>query len=164
MITARRSRGYAGEAALDTSANTSKVNRMPQPVAAFYHAYLNGDADGMLAVLSVAATVRFPSYPVLRGVDAVRIFFDYQGTLFPHLDFEIVDVLNDDNGVVAVIWRESGSLTGGAQWSAHGVDVVRHRAGVITSVEVGGPARSSLPRFSDPRLVATRSTVERKSR
>jgi ketosteroid isomerase-like protein len=150
--------GFTGEEPYDVSRNDELVALMPDPVRAFYRAFLSGDVPGVLGVLDPAAVVHFPSYPPLVGIEAVAAYFAFQAGVFGELDFQLVDVLGE-GAVTAVLWREKGLLADGTPWQSHGVDTLVWTASGIKHVEVGGPAwalRDVLPRFNQPILPPVR--------
>lgn len=121
----------------------------PGPLAPFYEAFVGGDLDGMLRCLSPNIRVRFPSYPIVEGIEHARLFFEFQGTLFQQLDFHLVDVVVSGN-LAAVVWTEEGTTSSGSPWMCHGVDLVLYDSGLITEIEVGGspgPLLTELPRY-----------------
>ncbi|MCR2810630.1 MULTISPECIES: nuclear transport factor 2 family protein [unclassified Microbacterium] len=163
MSTQRETPALLGrDAPADASRNTDLLERMPSPVREFYGHFLAGRADALPELMHPQIAVRFPSYPILRGPTIALAYFRFQETIFGDLIFELVDVIEGDSAV-AVLWRESGSTTDGRPWRCHGVDVFRHRDGLITALDVGGSARTlveGLPRFDPAHLITGQPNQE----
>ena len=138
-------RGTASDAG-----NAGVIAAMPGPVAAFYRGFLTGDVPAIVALLHPDVRIRFPSYPVLRGVPAARHYFEFQENAFGELAFQLVETFTE-GAVTYVVWREDGVLASGAPWRCHGVDTIECRGGAIARVDVGGsawPLLEILPRYS----------------
>jgi ketosteroid isomerase-like protein len=103
-------------------------------VYALYAAYLAGDGEGMVALMSDDVEVRFLAQGTFRGLPAVRRFMDFSGGLLRDLDFRIEKIVVDGE-VAAAVWSESATVTAsGEPWENHGVDVIRVRDGKIVSL------------------------------
>jgi ketosteroid isomerase-like protein len=118
---------------------------------ALYEAFLNGDAEGMLAVMDENVEVSFLGQVQLHGKDAARRFFDFAGTLLTDVDFTLVEIVVDGD-VAAGIWRETATTTAGEPWENHGVDVIHVRDGKVMALHENndvGKVYQHFPRY-DP--------------
>lgn len=118
-------------------------------VDSFYAAFLAGDANGMLALLSEDVDVRFLGQTHLHGVDAARDFFAFSADLLENLDFTIGRTIVDGE-LAAVTWSETARTRAGVPWENHGVDVFRVQDHSITILHENNDARlvrRFLPRY-----------------
>ena len=121
-------------------------------VGRFYAAFLSGDPDGMLDLMSPSVRVRFLGQADLEGIDAARKFFAFSSSLLSDLEFRIEKRMFDGQWA-AVMWAETGSVASSDEpWENHGVDVIRVEQGEVTVVHENNDVRvvrTHLPRF-DP--------------
>ena len=118
-------------------------------VDSFYAAFLAGDANVMIALLSEDVEIRFLGQAHLRGVDAARDFFAFSADLLEDLDFTIDRTIIDGEWA-AVTWSETARTRAGAPWENHGVDVFRVQGERITILHENNDARlvhRFLPRY-----------------
>lgn len=118
----------------------------------FYSAFLAGDPEGMLDLMSPSVRVRFLGQADLKGIEEARKFFAFSGGLLSNLEFQIEERIFDGQWAV-VLWTETGSVTSsGEPWENHGVDVIRVHDGEVTIVHENNDVRlvrAHFPRF-DP--------------
>ena len=99
-------------------------------VEAFYRAFLAGDADAMLVLMSDGVEIRFLGQARLRGIEAARAFFAFSAGLLEDLSFTTHRTIVDGSWA-AVTWSETARTRTGVPWENHGVDVFRVEDGVI---------------------------------
>jgi len=118
-------------------------------VTSFYAAFLAGDANGMLVLLSEDVEIRFLGQAHLHGVDDARDFFAFSADLLENLDFTIDRTIIDGEWA-AVTWSEKALTRAGTPWENHGVDVFRVQDEKITILHENNDARlvhRFLPRY-----------------
>lgn len=116
-----------------------------------YQAFLSGDAQTMLGLMSDDVHVRFLGQATMIGRDAASRFFAFAGGLLQDVDFRIRDVVIDGD-VAAVTWDETARTPDGQPWRNHGVDVVHVRQGHIVQLHENNDARvvrARLPRYQE---------------
>jgi ketosteroid isomerase-like protein len=109
-------------------------------VEAMYAAFLEGDKDGMLAVMHDDVEVRFLGQAQCRGKAAADAFFDFAGGLLSDVRFSLREVLVDGEWA-AGIWDETAVTSDGRPWSNHGVDVVRVTDGLVVALHENNDTR-----------------------
>ena len=102
-------------------------------IDAMYESYFNGDADGMVDLMSEHVWVRFLGRTDFRGRAEARRFFAENTPMLKDLDFQISKLIIDGNHAAA-IWSETAQTIHGQDYSNHGVDVFEVRDGEIVSV------------------------------
>ncbi len=122
-----------------------------QVVDHLYTAYLGGDPDGMLALMSDDVQVRFLGQACLNGIAETRRFFGFVAGLLTDLDFRVERTIVDGEWA-AVTWSESARTAAGASWENHGVDVIRVVDGEIVVLHENNDVRnvhSHFPPYED---------------
>ncbi|HAQ24077.1 MAG: hypothetical protein CL459_00860 [Acidimicrobiaceae bacterium] len=116
----------------------------------FYAAFLRGDADAMLSMMSETVEVRFLAQADLKGISHAREFFAFSGGLLSDLEFRIHEQIFDGEWA-ATIWTESGKVSAtGRSWTNHGVDLIRVEEGRVTVVHENNDVRlvsEHLPKY-----------------
>lgn len=105
-----------------------------------YGAFLAGDAEGMVDLLSDDVSLRFLGQVDARGIDEARRFFAFAGGLLDDVRFEIRHEVVDGEWA-AVVWSESAVTASGEPWANHGVDVIRVEGGQITVLHENNDTR-----------------------
>lgn len=105
-----------------------------------YAAFLAGDAEGMLSLMSDDVWVRFLGIAEFRGIDEARRFFTSNQNSVEQLDFRIEKVIVDGERA-AVLWEETARTSQGHRFDNHGVDVLTVRDGRIVSVHENNDIR-----------------------
>ena len=108
----------------------SRDRETRRAVEALYAAFLAGDAEGMLVLMTADVDIRFLGQTQLRGVDAARAFFAFSAELLEDLDFTIERTIVDGEWA-AVMWSETARTPNGDLWDNHGVDVFKVKDGMI---------------------------------
>ena len=121
-----------------------------QVVDDLYDAYLAGDQEAMLALMSPKVSVRFLGRVDLEGLDEVRDFLAFNDGTRTGLDFRIRQRLIDGEWA-AVIWAETARVAStGLAWRNHGVDLVQVVDGEVDTLHVNNDVqivRQHLPRY-----------------
>jgi len=120
-----------------TNSSDSETRRA---VEALYTAYLAGDAEGMLALMSGDVDIRFLGQTHLRGVAAARAFFAFVAELLEDLDFTIERTIIDGDWA-AITWSETARTKSGDPWENHGVDVFQVKDGMIALLHENNDVR-----------------------
>lgn len=115
-------------------------------VEALYRAFLAGDKDGMLAVMSDDVEVRFLGQAQVRGKEEASRFFDFAGGLLRDVDFSLEQILVDGD-LAAGIWRETATTSSGEPWVNHGVDVIHVRGGRVVALHENNDVRMVYKHF-----------------
>ncbi|MDI6908198.1 MAG: nuclear transport factor 2 family protein [Nocardioides sp.] len=105
-----------------------------------YRAFLAGDKDGMLALMSEDVEVRFLGQVQLRGKEEASRFFDFAGGLLRDVDFTLEEIVVHGD-TAAGIWHETATTTGGRLWENHGVDVIHVRRGQVVALHENNDVR-----------------------
>lgn len=129
--------GFAYPGSEDLIVSETDTRRV---IDSLYDAYLAGDGDGMLALMSDDIELRFLGQVDLRGIDKARAFFAFSGGLLEDLDFLIERKIVDGEWA-AVTWSEAARTREGAPWENHGVDVFRVQDGRITVLHENNDVR-----------------------
>lgn len=101
-----------------------QTERTRSVIERLYAAYLNGDTDGMLALMAPDVRVTFNYAGTFHGMDEARPFMTWNGAQLPQLTFNVRQMIVDGDRA-AVTWDETGTTLRGDDWSAMGVDVYR---------------------------------------
>jgi ketosteroid isomerase-like protein len=109
-------------------------------IDALYSAFLTGDAEGMLALLSDDISLRFLGQVDAHGIGEARGFFAFAAGLLTDVDFRIERKIVDGEWA-AVIWSETARTAAGADWENHGVDVLRVKEGRVTELHENNDVR-----------------------
>jgi ketosteroid isomerase-like protein len=109
-------------------------------VDALYSAFLRGDAEGMLALLSDDIALRFLGQVDAHGIGEARDFFGFAAGLLTDVDFRIERTIVDGEWA-AVIWSETARTAAGADWANHGVDVLRVNEGRVAELHENNDVR-----------------------
>jgi ketosteroid isomerase-like protein len=109
-------------------------------VDALYSAFLHGDAQGMLALLSDDISLRFLGQVDAHGIAEARDFFGFAAGLLTDVDFRIERKVVDGEWA-AVIWNETATTADGADWVNHGVDVLHVQEGRVTELHENNDVR-----------------------
>ena len=105
-----------------------------------YEAFIGGDIEGMLSLMSDDVEVRFLGQVKTRGIDEARRFFAHSAGLLTDVEFERRYVVIDGSRA-AVTWTETARTAAGEPWVNHGVDVFEVRAGKIVSLHENNDVR-----------------------
>jgi ketosteroid isomerase-like protein len=118
-----------------------------------YDAYLAGDPEGMMALMTPEVEVRFLGQAVMHGLEELREFLAFSGGLLRDLEFRL-EALVVDGEMAAGIWSETATTVGGSPWRNHGVDVMHVRDGRIAALHENNDVRlvrAHLPRYAPAR-------------
>lgn len=118
----------------------SRDRETRRAVEALYAAFIAGDAEGMLVLMTADVDIRFLGQTQLRGVDAARAFFAFSAELLEDLDFTIERTIVDGEWA-AVTWSETARTPNGDLWDNHGVDVFKVRDGMIALLHENNDVR-----------------------
>lgn len=116
------------------------MNNTRSTVEALYRAFLAGDKDGMLALMTDDVEVNFLGQVQLRGKPEASRFFDFAGTLLCDVNFTLEQIVVDGD-VGAGIWRETATTVTGEPWANHGVDVIHVRDGRVVALHENNDVR-----------------------
>ncbi|MGH9293462.1 MAG: nuclear transport factor 2 family protein [Acidimicrobiales bacterium] len=105
-----------------------------------YAAFLAGDPEVMLGLLSDDVSLRFLGQVDTRGIEGARRFFTFAGGLLQDVHFEIHQKIVDGEWA-AVVWSETALTAGGEPWANHGIDLIRVEDGKITVLHENNDAR-----------------------
>jgi ketosteroid isomerase-like protein len=109
-------------------------------VEALYEAFLQGNAEGMLALFSDDISFRFLGQVDATGIGEARRFFAFAAGLLTDVQFRIERKIVDGEWA-AVIWSETAKTAAGANWANHGVDVLRVEHGRIAELHENNDVR-----------------------
>ena len=107
---------------------------------ALYRAFLSGDKDGMLALMSEDVEISFLGQVQVRGKAEASRFFDFAGGLLREVDFTLEEIVVDGD-MAAGIWHESAVTISGEPWANHGVDVMQVRGGRVVALHENNDVR-----------------------
>ncbi len=127
-------------------------------VEALYAAYLAGDGEGMIALMSPDVEVTFLGQGTFHGIPAVRRFMRFSAGLLVDVDFRISPLIIDGD-VGSAVWHETATTRAGEPWENHGVDVIRVREGQIVSLHENNDVRLVTQHF--PAYEDTEASGER---
>ena len=113
---------------------------------ALYRAFLDGDKDGMLALMHEEVEVSFLGQAQLHGKAEASRFFDFAGGLLHDVHFSLEDIVVDGQGA-AGIWRETATTLTGEPWENHGVDVIHVRDGYVIALHENSDVREVYKHF-----------------
>lgn len=108
----------------------NQTERTRAVIEQLYAAYLNGDTEGMLALMAPDVAVTFNYAGAFHGMAEARPFMTWNGVQLPELTFNVRHKIVDGNRA-AVTWDETGKTIRGDDWSAMGVDVYRIEGNLI---------------------------------
>ena len=119
---------------------TEVEERTRAVVERMYDAYFDGDAGGMVDVMSDDVWVRFLGRVDFRGKEGARDFFTENNPLLFDLHFRILKLIIDGHHAAA-IWQEHATTVHGDRYENHGVDVFRVDGDEITAVHENNDVR-----------------------
>ena len=93
-------------------------------VEKLYTAYLGGDTEGMIALMSDDAVVTFNAHGTFRGLTEIRPYMTWASRQLPRLTFNVRTKIIEGE-YAAVTWDETGVTARGEPWEAMGVDIFR---------------------------------------
>lgn len=111
-----------------------------------YRAFLEGDKNGMLAVMHEDVEVQFLGLARFTGKAEASEFFDFAGGLLQEVHFSL-HALIIDGEYAAGIWEESGTTSAGQPWTNHGVDVIHVRDSLVISLHENSDVRQVYRHF-----------------
>lgn len=105
-----------------------------------YGAFLSGDVEAMLAVMSDDVEIRFLGQAEVHGIAEARRFFKHASGQLADLDFRRIHTIIDGSRA-AVTWTETARTRSGKAWENHGVDVFEVHDGLIVSLHENNDVR-----------------------
>jgi ketosteroid isomerase-like protein len=102
-------------------------------VDALYAAYFEGNAQGMVDLMSENVWIRFLGREDFRGKSQASEFFAQNNPMLVDLDFKIHKLIID-GAHAAAVWSETARTIHGEEYENHGVDVFEVADGQIVSV------------------------------
>jgi ketosteroid isomerase-like protein len=111
-----------------------------QVVDALYKAFLSGDGEGMIALMSDDVEVTFLGQGTFHGIPAVRRFMEFSAGLLSDVEFRIKTIIIDGD-VGSAVWEETATTRDGKPWENHGVDVIRVRDGKVVALHENNDVR-----------------------
>jgi ketosteroid isomerase-like protein len=109
-------------------------------VEALYAAFLQGNAEGMVALFAAEISLRFLGQVDVSGIEEARRFFAFAGGLLTDVRFRIERKIIDSEWA-AVIWSETARTAAGAEWVNHGIDVVHVVNGRVVALHENNDVR-----------------------
>lgn len=142
---------------MSTAAQVSDGASTAVVVDALYEAFLNGHAEGMLALFSDDISLRFLGQVDTSGIEEARRFFAFAAGLLADVQFRIERKIIDGEWA-AVIWSETARTAAGADWANHGVDVIRVAGGRVMALHENNDTRLVAQHFPPYGSAAARGT------